>query len=63
MTVIVFSSPIVTTIIAHFLLNERCGIVFIGIALFTLVGVALITKPPVLTGEQDFDSNTLVRYA
>jgi len=58
--VIVFSSPVVTTVFAHFILGEPCGAVFIGIALYTLVGVILITKPPFLTGKKEFDRDTLV---
>lgn len=60
MTVIVFSSPIVTTIFAHFIVGEKCGIVFILIAVFTFCGVGLVTKPPILTGTKEFDKATLV---
>lgn len=60
MTVIVFSSPILTTIIAHFVVHEPCGPIFIVIALYTFSGVILITKPPLLVGGESFDSNQLV---
>ena len=61
MTVIVFSSPILTTIIAHFVVQEPCGVIFIFIAVYTFGGVVLITKPPLLVGGKEFDSDHLVR--
>ena len=60
MTVIVFSSPILTTIIAHFVVQEPCGIIFIFIAVYTFFGVVLITKPPMLIGGKEFDGDHLV---
>lgn len=60
MTVIVFSSPVVTNFIAHFLVGEPCGIFFVFTAILTLCGVGLITKPPFLTGSSTFDYNTSV---
>ncbi|XP_037035856.1 solute carrier family 35 member G1-like [Bradysia coprophila] len=63
MTVIVFSSPVVTNFIAHFLVGEPCGIFFVFTAILTLCGVGLITKPPFITGSSSFDHNTLIGSA
>ncbi len=60
MTVIVFSSPVVTNFIAHFLVGEPCGFFFVFTAILTLCGVGLITKPPFITGASTFDYNTSV---
>lgn len=60
MTVIVFSSPVVTNFIAHFLVGEPCGFFFVFTAILTLCGVGMITKPPFLTGATTFDYNTTV---
>lgn len=60
MTVIVFSSPVVTNFIAHFLVGEPCGMFFVFTAILTLCGVAMITKPPFITGDTTFDYNTSV---
>lgn len=57
---IVFSSPVVTTILAHFLVGEEIGIIFILIAIFTLCGVGCVTKPPIFTGAKEFDTGSLV---
>ena len=43
-TTIILSSPIYTSVFAHFLLKERCGPVNIVLICLTLVGVILVGK-------------------
>lgn len=45
---------------AHKVLGEKCGLVPIVSAIFTLLGVIVISRPPHLTGEEEFDLNSLV---
>lgn len=59
-SVISYSSPVLVTILAHFFLGEKTGVVPIGAALLTLGGVFVILRPPMLTGEP-FDERRLVR--
>jgi len=58
--VIAFSTPIAVAIFARLFLAEQCGIVSIMLAIFTFLGVCVLARPPLLTGEESFDSNTLV---
>lgn len=60
-TVISFSTPIFVCIVAHFVLGEKCGVVPIFTALLTLCGVIVISKPPILTGEEEMNNTVLVR--
>lgn len=60
-SVITYSTPVLVTVLAHFFLGERCGVFPIIIAMVTLCGVIIVTKPPILTGATEFDANTLVR--
>ena len=59
-SVISYSSPILVTILAHFLLGEKTGIVPIFSTILALCGVIVITQPPILTGQSDFDTERLV---
>lgn len=59
--VISFSTPVFVTLIAHLTLGEKCGIVPILTAIGTFCGVAVVTRPPILTGAADYDSKTLVQ--
>jgi len=43
-----------------FLLGEKFGIVPIITALLTILGIGVITRPPILSGASEFDSNNLV---
>lgn len=61
-SVITYSTPVLVTVLAHFFLKERCGVFPIFIAFVTLCGVVIVTKPPILTGATEFDSDTLVRW-
>lgn len=60
-TVISFSTPIFVCIVAHFVLGEKCGVVPIFTSLLTLCGVIVISKPPILTGEEEMNNTVLVR--
>ena len=60
-TVIVFSTPVFVTFIAHFLLGEDIGIINVFSAVLTLIGVTVIVRPPFLTGAEHFDDKLLVR--
>lgn len=57
--VIASATPIVVTILARIFLAEKCGLVTIFASIFTLVGVVIINKPPLLTGNDSFDRQTL----
>ncbi|CAL8110064.1 unnamed protein product [Orchesella dallaii] len=57
------STPIFVALLAKVFLKEKCGLVTIIASLFTLVGVAVITRPPMLTGEESFDMKTLIGSA
>src|SRR5687768_2081200 len=59
-TVISFSTPVFVTLVAFFLLGEKCGIVPVFTALLTLGGVVIIARPPFLTGAATFDFNLMV---
>jgi len=59
-SVITYSSPILVTILAHFLLGETMGIVPVFVTILTLCGVVLIAHPPILTGEDEFEPGKLI---
>ncbi len=58
-SVIVFSTPVFVSLMAHVFLGERAGIVGVLTAIFTFAGVVIISRPPMLSGEP-MDYNTLV---
>lgn len=58
--VISFSTPVFVTLIAHVVLGEKCGIIPILTAVSTVFGVAVMTRPPILTGQAEYNSETLV---
>lgn len=43
-------------------LGEKCGIVPVVVAILALLGIGVMTRPPVLTGAEAFDTKTLVNY-
>ncbi|XP_026133046.1 solute carrier family 35 member G1 [Carassius auratus] len=49
-TVIVFSNPVFTSLLAWIFLKERCTIWDVVFTIFTLTGVILIARPPFLFG-------------
>ncbi|CAG7833423.1 unnamed protein product, partial [Allacma fusca] len=61
--VIYHSSPVFVTVMAHFLLGEKIGLISVSSALLTLVGVVAIAEPPLLFGGERFDSFTLTGAA
>lgn len=52
--------PVFVTLIAYFFLGEACGVIPVFTALLSIVGVGVIVRPPILTGEDSFDLDTLV---
>lgn len=50
-SVIVFSVPVFTAIFARMFLKEPCGLFNIFSVVLTLIGVVLITRPPILFGD------------
>lgn len=50
-SVIVFSVPVFTAIFARMFLKEPCGIFNIFSVILTLIGVVLITRPPMVFGD------------
>jgi drug/metabolite transporter (DMT)-like permease len=59
-SVITYSTPVLVTVMAHFFLGEKCGVVPSIIVFTTLAGVIIAIKPPLLTGGESFDNNILV---
>ncbi|KAK7123078.1 hypothetical protein R3I94_020003 [Phoxinus phoxinus] len=49
-TVIMFSNPVFTSLLAWIFLKERCTILDVVFTVFTLTGVILIARPPFLFG-------------
>ncbi|CAL8104295.1 unnamed protein product [Orchesella dallaii] len=62
-SVISYATPVLVTVLAHFFLGEKCGIFSILIAIITLCGVVIVTKPPILTGAEELDTNILIGSA
>lgn len=58
--VIAYSIPILVVIMAHYCLGEKCGVVSIIVAITSVIGMGLIARPPILTGEAAVDTNALV---
>jgi drug/metabolite transporter (DMT)-like permease len=59
-TVITFSAPVFVVVVAWIFLREKCGFIPFLTALFVLVGVGIIVRPPWITGEKEFDRKLLV---
>jgi drug/metabolite transporter (DMT)-like permease len=54
------STPIFVAILARVFLGEKCGVITVVASLFTFIGVVAMTRPPMLTGAESFDTQTLV---
>lgn len=55
-SVIIFSVPVFVSALAKVFLKEPCGLFHVAAVVVTLVGLGLITKPPVLfSGSADFE--------
>ncbi|ODN00885.1 Solute carrier family 35 member G1 [Orchesella cincta] len=52
--------PVFVTLAAYFFLGESCGVFPVFTALLTILGVGVISRPPILTGEEAFDNNALI---
>ncbi|CAL8125840.1 unnamed protein product [Orchesella dallaii] len=52
-TVVFSSYTVVVTILAHFCLNEKCGVMSVIFAVTTAVGVIIISRPPILSGKTE----------
>lgn len=50
-SVIIFSTPVFVSIFARLFLKETCGIFNVATVILTLVGVVLITRPPIIFGD------------
>lgn len=53
--------PVFVTLAAYFFLGEACGVLPIFTALLSIVGVGVISRPPILTGQESFDRDALVQ--
>ncbi|CAL8099512.1 unnamed protein product [Orchesella dallaii] len=54
------SAPIFVTFVAFLFLGERCGLIPVFTAILALIGVAIISKPPALTGAEDLSENSFI---
>jgi drug/metabolite transporter (DMT)-like permease len=59
-TVIAFSTPVFVTILAYFLLNEKLGYVSMLATFMTTIGIIVISKPPIFTGDESLSIETIV---
>lgn len=57
---ILAASVITVNFFGWICLGEKCGIVPIFVAIMALCGIGIMTRPPILTGAESFDSKTLV---
>lgn len=53
-------SMVTVALLAHITLGERCGLVPMLCAILTLSGIVCIAKPPIITGKEEYDMDTLV---
>jgi drug/metabolite transporter (DMT)-like permease len=62
-SVITGSTPLVVTIMGHFLLGEKCGVVSAVVAFGLLGAIVIETKPHMMMlSGMDFDTDTLVIF-
>ncbi|ODN00876.1 Solute carrier family 35 member G1 [Orchesella cincta] len=59
-SVIAFSTPVFVSLASHVFLGEKSGFVPVISGVITLLGVGVITRPPLFTGESEFDRETLI---
>ncbi|CAL8099506.1 unnamed protein product [Orchesella dallaii] len=57
------SSPIFVYVMASLLLGEKFGVLPIFITIMAFIGVALITRPPLLTNEVEYNLDNLIGVA
>jgi drug/metabolite transporter (DMT)-like permease len=58
--VIACSSPVFVFLLGFVFLKESCGVIPVITILMAVLGVGIITRPPLLTGEESFKTNDLV---
>ena len=62
-TVISFSTPVFVVIMAYFLLSETLGIVSMFAAVLTTIGIIVISRPPIFSGDEELSIETIVSDA
>ena len=60
--VILSCRPVFVIFVARIFLGEPCGIFPVFISMLAILGVGVISRPPILTGQGSFDGDTLVGY-
>jgi len=58
--VITSSTSVFVTLFAHCFIGEKCALVPIITAVLTFGGVFVISRPPIFTGQEEFDTDILV---
>lgn len=59
---IMAASVITVYFLGWLFLGEQCGIVPTIVAVMAICGIGVMTRPPILTGADAFDDETLVSY-
>lgn len=58
-----FTTPVFVTVLAYFVLKEKCGISSVFAAFVSLIGIGVISRPPILSGEETMNMDTTVRIS
>lgn len=58
--VIASSTPVFMSFFAYFLIGEPCGLMPVLVAVCAMTGVTVISRPPFLTGEENYNTTILV---
>lgn len=59
----ILAASVITVHFAGWLcLGEGCGVVPTLAAIMAMIGIGVMTRPPILTGKDDFDQETVVRF-
>lgn len=58
--VIMSCRPVFVIFVAHIFLGEPCGAFPVFVALLSMLGCAIIARPPIITGDDSFDTDALV---
>jgi drug/metabolite transporter (DMT)-like permease len=58
-TVITHSQACFVLLVAHLVLGEKCGLIPTICGLGIIAGIFIIARPPLLTGNAEFDADTL----
>ncbi|CAG7727928.1 unnamed protein product, partial [Allacma fusca] len=57
------SQPVFVSIVAYFLLGEKCGLIPVVNCFLTIIGMCIVAKPPMLTGQESFETDLLIGCA